>query len=91
MVITRVLNVCTIGFIAAFSGVLLLAVDWQGLYSPCIVERKCDILDVAFLPNPVWSHPLWWSSSVLAYLGLLGLYLLWSLLHLVRTHMSIMA
>ncbi|XP_075264030.1 uncharacterized protein LOC142355895 [Convolutriloba macropyga] len=84
MVITRVLNVCTIGFIAAFSGVLLLAVDWQGLYSPCIVERKCDILDVAFLPNPVWSHPLWWSSSVLAYLGLLGLYLLWSLLHLVE-------
>jgi len=84
MIVSRVLNVCVLVFVAAFSYLLLLVVDWDGLHNPCIIERKCDILEVAFKTDPLRDHPLWWTASVLAYLGLLGLYLLWSVIHLVR-------
>ena len=83
MVVSRVLNVCALAFIAVFSGSLLLVVDWDGLHDPCIVERRCDILEVAFHDSPLWDHPFWWTATVLAYLGLLALYLAWSVIHLV--------
>lgn len=84
MVVTRVLNIFALAFIAAFSGMLMLAVDWAGLHNPCIVERKCDILEVAFHRHPLWDHPSWWTASVTAYLALLGVYFLWSMIHLVE-------
>ena len=47
MIITaRVLNLAALGFTAAFSGFLLLWVDWGALRSACLLDDTCDILDV---------------------------------------------
>uniref|UniRef100_A0A061R0H4 Autophagy-related protein 9 n=2 Tax=Tetraselmis sp. GSL018 TaxID=582737 RepID=A0A061R0H4_9CHLO len=84
MVVKRLLNVGATAFIGAFSGVLLLGVDWRGLHAPCVVERRCDIADVAFRESPLRDHPLWWTCAVLAFLGLLALYLAWAVVHMIE-------
>eukprot|EP00873_Tetraselmis_striata_P025309 jgi/Tetstr1/445573/TSEL_033346.t1 len=84
MVTTRLLSIAALAFTIVFSATLLLAVDWDALHLPCIIERKCDIMDVAFLERPLRDHAVWWTTTTLAYLGLLCLYWLWSLLHLVE-------
>jgi autophagy-related protein 9 len=45
-VTARVLNLLALGFTAAFSGFLLLWVDWGALRAKCIQQDTCDILEV---------------------------------------------
>lgn len=46
IVTARVLNLLALGFTAAFSGFLLLWVDWGALRADCIQQDTCDILEV---------------------------------------------
>ena len=45
-VAARVTNLLALGFTAAFSGFLLLWVDWGALNADCLRQDACDILDV---------------------------------------------
>lgn len=42
-----------LGFTAAFSGFLLLWVDWGALNADCLRQDSCDILDVR-CQSPTW-------------------------------------
>ena len=46
IVTARVLNLLALGFTAAFSGFLLLWVNWGALKAECIQQDTCDILEV---------------------------------------------
>jgi Autophagy protein ATG9 len=46
IVTARVLNLLALGFTAAFSGFLLLWVNWGALRAECIQQDTCDILEV---------------------------------------------
>ncbi len=46
IVAARVLNLLALGFTAAFSGFLLLWVDWGALHAECLRQDTCDILEV---------------------------------------------
>ena len=46
IVTARVLNLLALGFTAAFSGFLLLCVNWGALRAECIQQDTCDILEV---------------------------------------------
>lgn len=50
IVTARVLNLLALGFTAAFSGFLLLWVDWGALRAECIQQDTCDILEVGSAP-----------------------------------------
>lgn len=45
--VSRVLNVATLGFTVAFSGFLLLFVDWAAVRHGCPVEDECDFVKLA--------------------------------------------
>ncbi len=49
-VAARVTNLLALGFTAAFSGFLLLWVDWGALNADCLRQDACDILDVRRRP-----------------------------------------
>jgi hypothetical protein len=66
--VSRVLNVATLGFTVAFSGFLLLFVDWAAVRHGCPVEDECDFVKLAVYKcaprqNP---RPLFYSSLVVA-------------------------
>lgn len=43
----RLLNqICTLGFLIAFSGVLLLCINWHAIHDECLAKDTCDIADV---------------------------------------------
>lgn len=50
-VAARVTNLLALGFTAAFSGFLLLWVDWGALNADCLRQDACDILDVRRRPS----------------------------------------
>lgn len=52
ILIARVLNIAALGFTVAFSGVLLLWVDWGALHAQCVHDDTCDIASVVFYRHP---------------------------------------
>lgn len=83
IVTARVLNLLALGFTAAFSGFLLLWVDWSALRAECIQQDTCDILEMAVLRHPLQHGAPLWSAARIAYLMLLAAYWAWSLVHLI--------
>jgi hypothetical protein len=78
----RLLNLTALAFTICFSGFLLLAVNWQALHSECLVPHdphvSCDLLAVAIHRQPWREHSRLLVALVGLYLGLCGLYWLWS-------------
>mmetsp|Transcript_4303 Transcript_4303/g.12400 ORF Transcript_4303/g.12400 Transcript_4303/m.12400 type:complete len:983 (-) Transcript_4303:227-3175(-) len=81
-VAARVSNLVALGFTAAFSGFLLLWVDWGALNADCLRQDSCDILDVAILRHPLQHGAPLWSAARVLYLALLAVYWVWNLVHL---------
>jgi hypothetical protein len=54
---SRILNVATLGFTVAFSGFLLLFVDWAAVRHGCPVEDECDFVKLAVFKYPLEKGP----------------------------------
>jgi hypothetical protein len=46
LAVAGLLNICALAFTIAFSGFLLIFVNWGALHSECIVKDTCDITAV---------------------------------------------
>lgn len=53
ILISRILNILTLGFTIAFSGFLLLFVDWGAVRRGCPVEDACDFYEVRCSQDPI--------------------------------------
>ncbi|CAD7695522.1 unnamed protein product [Ostreobium quekettii] len=79
IILREILNLIALLFTVAFSGLLLLFLDWGALSSPCTEEESCDVVDVIIKHNPmVGASPLMVGLKLL-YLAIFSLYWLWTL------------
>lgn len=83
IILSRVLNICALAFTIAFSGFLLLAVNWGALHAECIVKDTCDITAAALYAHPLQAQGIVWGALSLTYLAIFTLYWLWTVVHFV--------
>lgn len=81
IITSRVLNLLALAFTIAFSGFLLLFVNWGALHSECIVKRTCDIIQACLYKNPLTGHRPLLVVIILCYLAIFSFYWLWTLVH----------
>jgi len=74
----RTLNILTLGFTIAFSGFLLLFVNWHAVTVGCAVEDDCDFIQLAVYDQPLQHSSRLTSGLVLIYLGVFSLYWVWT-------------
>ena len=79
IILREVLNLVALLFTVAFSGFLLLFVNWGKLDSKRITEDRVDIIHIVIKPHPLQGEPLIWSSLKLIYLVIFSLYWVWTL------------
>eukprot|EP00879_Flechtneria_rotunda_P028308 GHRR01030408.1.p1 GENE.GHRR01030408.1~~GHRR01030408.1.p1 ORF type:complete len:270 (+),score=51.06 GHRR01030408.1:276-1085(+) len=86
ILVGRLLNLTALAFTICFSGFLLLAVNWSALHSDCLIPHEphmsCDLLSVAIHRRPWTEHPKALVVLVGFYLGLCGVYWVWSAVQL---------
>ncbi len=83
IVVSGLLNIAALAFTIAFSGFLLLFVNWGALHSECIVQDTCDIISVALYSQPLRNRSIGVDVLILTYLSIFGLYWLWTAAHFV--------
>ncbi|MEW5312000.1 MAG: hypothetical protein WDW38_003665 [Sanguina aurantia] len=83
ILLSGALNILALAFTIAFSGFLLLFVDWPALHSECLVRDTCDIMSVAVYAHPLRSHTWLYDAVIVTYLAIFTLYWVWTVVHYV--------
>ncbi|MEW5298047.1 MAG: hypothetical protein WDW36_001210 [Sanguina aurantia] len=78
ILLSGALNILALAFTIAFSGFLLLFVNWPALHAECLARDTCDIMSVAVFAHPLRSHSAAYDAAIVTYLLIFTLYWVWT-------------